>query len=400
MPIYELKSRKPTSTSASTISRTQNPTTSTLAGSTNAIIQRFSDPSVPLSGEDVNHLHQTIGTQATIQLLRQREANYKPQPVMGAVYDATWIQRLVDAMPETTYGESEQKTKSSSHGADNANRISRLTTSPSHGSQTTIQRTGFTVKTELLDEQDPYHLSVMDKFKPRLTELTGEGGRDNSTYAKIKEEVDAFNALSPLQIQEMMTKIAVLRALVKNYRNKFERSFRPREKSSKYLDVVALDAKLNADKGPVKKFEMFLYEPTYVKNKGGESVASNYAAQAVEHLKKEYAIENYNYPNELMKFATGSNRTVGALLKISDTYVGSYTEIINGERRIIQGTANVSYLARHELLQKVQEVKDKVSNRDDPLTKASPAPNKLVEAFFDSIPEIMDRAGDVLSRLN
>ncbi|MEM7538606.1 MAG: hypothetical protein AAF639_40940, partial [Chloroflexota bacterium] len=47
----------------------------------------------PLSAEDVNNLHQTIGTQATIQLLRERAANSKPTPVMKAIYQPFKIER-------------------------------------------------------------------------------------------------------------------------------------------------------------------------------------------------------------------------------------------------------------------------------------------------------------------
>ncbi|MEM7530595.1 MAG: hypothetical protein AAF639_00340 [Chloroflexota bacterium] len=58
----------------------------TSPGSSNmheSTIQRVNHGAMPLNGEQLNHRHQTIGAQATLQLLRDRQANYKPTPVMS-----------------------------------------------------------------------------------------------------------------------------------------------------------------------------------------------------------------------------------------------------------------------------------------------------------------------------
>ena len=61
MSIYELKSKKRLPSGPSTTLRQDAPVSSTQSIIANG----------PRNGEQVNQLHQTIGTQATIQLLRQ-----------------------------------------------------------------------------------------------------------------------------------------------------------------------------------------------------------------------------------------------------------------------------------------------------------------------------------------
>ncbi|MEM7531992.1 MAG: hypothetical protein AAF639_07445 [Chloroflexota bacterium] len=107
--IYELKSEKRLPVRPSPLLQKEDPTPST-----QSIIA-----SGPLNGEQINNLHQTIGTQATIQLLRQRQADYTPSPVLGAVYDSTWIQReaakLKQKSPNQQQATQEPDQSSSTH---------------------------------------------------------------------------------------------------------------------------------------------------------------------------------------------------------------------------------------------------------------------------------------------
>ncbi|MEM7539482.1 MAG: hypothetical protein AAF639_45420 [Chloroflexota bacterium] len=262
-------------------------------------------------------MHQTIGTQATLQLLRERQANYQPKPVLKAVYDSSWIDRVLDK--SSTQSDTQQVQRISPH--------SKATTAQNGA---TIQRTGQSENTTsgpvIQRVEDPHQKTYYDKVFPTLPTLEGSAGNTGSHYDLLKQAVISFNNLTlPSDQDEMIKQIPILLAQAKTYlaltgkktksymgqyTNKFANFFRRDDEQvtyvNKHAQVQNLVYALENPAGPAQIFLMLVHTPILADSLYEEAGSTehstrksqrldgvNESGKMVSHLLRDSSHENY-----------------------------------------------------------------------------------------------------------
>ncbi|MEM7534015.1 MAG: hypothetical protein AAF639_17665 [Chloroflexota bacterium] len=382
----EMKHQKINKPAAHRIQRISNPATTsetslgTSPDDQEGVVQRINSGTMPLNGEQVNHLHQTIGTQATIQLLRERQANYKPMSVLKAYVDPNppWVQRVAEVNAKRASNPSLQK------GENTVQRQGAV-----------IQREGGVIQRDSLavsslslmyNQRDTNMQSFFQSFAPTLHVPEGTAGNIGSTFAKIQGETTTFNTLGPLQLWKKTSYLDSIRKKVLLFLGKYTgdsaRTSTP-ERDEKYRQVYKLYEQLTNPRSPVRIFEMIVYQSQFQKRVQEDGVerseGTNFTGKALIHLRDAYAIENFNFPKHMLWLMTQSNKTVQHIIDVYDRYIDE-----NNPNIVF---INISSETRAKISAGVEELKGQVAS--DAIGAGSPAPNELLQLLNAAVAEIM-----------
>ncbi|MEM7534013.1 MAG: hypothetical protein AAF639_17655 [Chloroflexota bacterium] len=409
------------------------------------VVQRTNDGMMPLNGEQVNHLHQTIGTQATIQLLRERQANYKPTPVMKAYVDPNppWVQRVREAQdkdgsstptdhrsdiqrsfderlrapaavrfPPTERGQIQRET-----GLSQDNAVEKRSTTSTH--QTVIQR-----EDEPQSDapwywrffQNDDQIRVRQFYEKNVIKLDGLGFWPKivpfgmTVYGRIKAWVQLYNAKRkllkfvafsalPAMVSELMQILSNLYPLVTSFLNNASTSARTRlgrwVKAGRIKTVENLKKRLDTNRGSSEAmFGRIAYrreqryqqrgkigDPDYKRIDSDYIAPTTTSASLFSFARTEYSEENFLFMRKASELFTNANPTWGEAFDLYKLYI---------EKDVARKEINIGWATRDSF--------DKLIADNAGRSRNDSVPKEFFDLLQEALSEIQRLVGDTYGR--
>ncbi|MEM7538255.1 MAG: hypothetical protein AAF639_39170 [Chloroflexota bacterium] len=269
-----------------------------------------------------------------------------------------------------------------------------------------------------------------------------QGLRRKTLFARIQDEVDAYNRLDSRQITEIAAKLRLLRTLTASYLAKYNQGWHKRKvtqtkfnwrsrqreqvtdtnRRTKYTEVKNLHAYLTNPTKAVRTFELVVIaprfrrmgyivtqtdprgNPSYEKNRYGQIVklphfkktehklrivGINHTAKMVEHFKKEFSLENYFFLKRFLEVMANSNRTVGDAIDIYTRYIARGSDF----------QINISHKHEKKLYRQMSELNRRTKEPFDMMNRNTPLPAEIMQSLQkNGFDQILKLIVDTLSR--